>query len=390
MYICIMIIRSMQPLVQAMAGKMPILSLMGPRQSGKTTLARSCFPAYRYLNVESPEVQQMIAADPRGALRTSDVGGVILDEVQRMPELLSWVQVMSDESGKPGEYILTGSQNLLVRKGVSQTLAGRVFISELLPLSMAELLAAGRSPVEPDDFILSGGYPRLFDAGIDPGLFYPSYIQTYMERDVAGLVMPQNLVAFRRFIGLLAGRIGQLVNFSSLAVETGVDIKTIQAWCSLLQSAYLIHFLQPFHSSHSKRLVKTPKVYFHDTGVACSVLGIRSVKDLKDHWARGALFENMVISEWMKHFLNAGRPPAFYFWRDHRGTEVDLLVETAGGMQAIEVKSGSTFQSSFTSGLKHIARHGMRVERSSVVYGGSERLESGDIQIMPWNACISG
>ena len=164
----------MQPLVQAMAGKMPILSLMGPRQSGKTTLARSCFPAYRYLNVESPEVQQMIAADPRGALRTSDVGGVILDEVQRMPELLSWVQVMSDESGKPGECILTGAQNLLVRKGVSQTLAGMVFISELLPLSMAELLAAGRSPVEPDDFILSGGYPRLFDAGIDPGLFYPS------------------------------------------------------------------------------------------------------------------------------------------------------------------------------------------------------------------------
>ncbi|MFM8347898.1 MAG: ATP-binding protein, partial [Bacteroidota bacterium] len=275
-----MITRLMQPLVREMAGKMPVLSIMGPRQSGKTTLARSCFPSHRYLNAESPETQQLLSADPRGMLSPSDGSGVILDEVQRMPELMSWVQVLSDEAGKPGQYILTGSQNLLVKKGISQTLAGRVFISELLPLSMAELTIDGRLPLDPDAFILSGGYPRLFNAGIDPALFYPSYIQTYIERDVAGLVMPQNLIAFRRFIGLLAGRTGQLVNFSSLAIETGVDIKTIQAWCSLLQSAYLIFFLQPFHSNHSKRLVKTPKVYFHDTGVACSVLGIRSASDL--------------------------------------------------------------------------------------------------------------
>lgn len=382
-----MIARTIQQLVYEMAGKMPVIGLTGPRQSGKTTLAKTCFPTYRYLNLESPEVQQLVNDDPRGMLMAGTDGGVILDEVQRMPEILSWVQVLSDESGRPGQFILTGSQNLLVRKGISQTLAGRVFLLELLPLSMAELSAAAKMPSTPDELILSGGYPRLFNNDINPGLFYPSYIQTYMERDVAGLVMPQNLISFRRFIGLLAGRTGQLVNFSSLATETGVDIKTIQSWCSLLQSAYLIFFLQPWHSSHSKRLVKTPKVYFHDTGVACSVLGIRSVHDLGEHWARGALFENMVISEWMKFFLNSGRQPAFHFWRDHRGTEVDLLVETAGGLHAIEIKSGSTFQSAFTTGLKHILQQGLRITGRSVVYGGNDRHETGEIRILPWQSC---
>jgi predicted AAA+ superfamily ATPase len=321
--------------------------------------------------------------DPKAFLRAHKKG-LIIDEAQRLPELFSYLQVISDESGKPGEYILSGSQNFLLMKTIGQSLAGRVFVSHLLPLSMHELSRANLLPANPGEAMLKGFYPRLYDKDIEPTLFYPSYNQTYLERDIAGLVTASNINAFRKFMELLAGRTGQLINFSAISIEVGVDYKTIQSWCSLLETGFMIFFLRPFHENFSKRLVKSSKVYFYDTGLVCSLLGIKTVEDVTKHWARGSLFENMIIADVVKNFYNRGARPPIYFWRDSKGLEVDLIIEESGRMKTIEIKSGTTVQSDYFSALEKLEKIASRPFTKYVVYGGQTGSSRKDTTVVPW------
>jgi predicted AAA+ superfamily ATPase len=366
-----------------MAGKMPIISITGPRQSGKTTLSKMCFPDYDYVNLESPETRRAAEEDPKAFLQTHKKG-LIIDEAQRMPDLFSYLQVVSDEKGKTGEYILTGSQNFLLKQTISQSLAGRVFVSHLLPFSLHELRQAELLPENPNDAILKGFYPRLYDKDIEPALFYPSYNQTYLERDIAGLVSATNINAFRKFMELLAGRTGQLINFSALSIEVGVDYKTIQSWCSLLETGFMVFFLRPFHKNYSKRLVKNPKIYFYDTGLACTLLGIKSADDVANHWARGALFENMIVADCMKGFYNAGQRPPVYFWRDSKGLEVDLLIEESSGIKVVEIKSGTTINTDFFSSLERFEKIADSPLSKYILYGGNSGTVRRDTTVLPW------
>ncbi len=379
-----MIYRDLTPVIQQMAAKMPVISITGPRQSGKTTLARHCFPDYTYVNLESPETRLFATEDPKAFLRQHKTG-LIIDEAQRVPELFSYLQVISDASGKPGEYILTGSQNFMLLRSISQSLAGRVFLSHLLPFSIQELAHAGQPPRDADQAMVTGFYPRLYDQVIQPNLFYPSYIQTYLERDIAGLVSARNLLAFRKFIQLLAGRIGQLINFSSLGIEVGVDHKTIQSWCSLLERGFIIYFARPYHRNFAKRIVKTPKVYFHDTGLAANLLGITSTADLTHHWARGALFENLILADTLKTFYNRGLQPPVYFWRDNKGLEIDLIIEKGTALTAIEIKSGTTVTSAFLTNLRKFDQFANLPLEKMIVYGGDDHMTLHDIQVLPWS-----
>ena len=378
-----MIPRELAHVLVEMARKMPIISITGPRQSGKTTLSKSCFPDYEYVNLESPDVRQFAIDDPKAFLNQHKTG-LIIDEAQRLPELFSYLQVFSDENGRSGEYILTGSQNFLLRQNISQSLAGRVFVSHLLPLSTSELGVDNLLPSNVDEVIFKGFYPRLFDKDISPGLFYPSYNQTYLERDIGGLVSIQNMNSFRKFMELLAGRTGQMINFSALSIEVGVDYKTIQSWCSILETGFMIFFLRPYHKNFSKRIVKTPKVYFYDTGLACNLLGIKSAEELAKHWARGALFENMVIADVIKNFYNTGQQPSVYFWRDNKGLEIDLLIAGALEMKAIEIKSGTTINSDFFTNLGKFENLADMPVSKFVVYGGDTKQSRKGTSILSW------
>ena len=378
-----MVSRSIASVLLKMAEKMPIISITGPRQSGKTTLSRACFPDYDYVNLESPETRLAAEEDPKGFLRAHKKG-LIIDEVQRMPELFSFLQVLSDERGKPGEYILTGSQHFLLQKSISQSLAGRVFVSHLLPFSIHELGQARLLPEDPNEALLKGFYPRVYDKDIEPALFYPSYNQTYLERDIAGLVSAGNINVFRKFMELLVGRTGQLINFSALSIEVGVDYKTIQSWCSLLEAGFMIFFLRPFHMNFSKRIVKSPKVYFYDTGLACNLLGIKSADDVRKHWARGALFENMVVADCMKAFYNQGLRPPVYFWRDSKGLEIDLLIEGSSGIKAIEIKSGTTINTDFFSNLEKFEKLTDSPLSKYILYGGITQTSRRETTVLPW------
>lgn len=378
-----MLSRDLGQIIVQMAEKMPIISITGPRQSGKTTLSKVCFPDYDYVNLESPETRLAAQEDPKSFLRTHKKG-LIIDEAQRMPDLFSYLQVLSDESGKPGEYILTGSQNFLLHKTISQSLAGRVFVSHLLPLSLHELRHARLLPENPNEAIRKGFYPRVYDKDIEPAFFYPSYNQTYLERDIAGLVHASNINSFRKFMQLLAGRIGQLINFSSLSIEVGVDYKTIQSWCSLLEAGFLVFFLRPYHQNYSKRIVKSAKAYFHDTGLACSLLGITSTQDVEKHWARGALFENMIVADCLKGFYNKGQREALYFWRDSKGLEIDLIIEDGTDIKAIEIKSGTTINADFFSNLEKFEKLTSRPLSKYIVFGGDSTAIRRDTRVLPW------
>jgi uncharacterized protein len=378
-----MINRLLGPIILEMAKKMPIISITGPRQSGKTTLSKACFPDYDYVNLESPETRLAAAEDPKAFLK-SHKKGLIIDEAQRLPELFSYLQVISDESGRLGEYILTGSQHFLLMDNIAQSLAGRVFVSHLLPLSLQELRNAELMPSNPNDAILKGFYPRLYDKNIEPTFFYPSYNQTYLERDIAGLVSRGNINAFRKFMEILAGRTGQLINFSSISIEVGVDYKTIQAWCSILETGFMIFFLRPFHENFSKRLVKSPKLYFYDTGLVCSLLGIRTADDVAKHWAKGALFENMIIADIVKNFSNLGQRPPVYFWRDNKGLELDVIIEKSASMKAIEIKSGSTIQPDYFSNIEKLEAIATRPMDKFLVYGGQSDSMRKNTMILPW------
>ncbi len=370
--------------VKLMAAKMPVISITGPRQSGKTTLAKQCFPHYEYMNLENPDVFQFAKSDPRLFLTQHDKG-LIIDEAQLMPELFSYIQTISDANNKPGEFILTGSQNFLMAENISQSLAGRVFITHLLPFSIEELKGTAYWEDNFSHHIFTGSYPRIYDKDISPDLFYPSYIQTYTERDIRQIINVSNLYSFQRFMRLVAGRTGQLLNYSSIANELGHDLKTIKAWFSILETSFVIFFLQPHYKNYSKRLVKTPKFYFYDTGLACSLLGIKNENEINLHWAKGALFENLVIADIMKNYFNRAQNPRLFFWRDNTGNELDCLIEEALYEKSVEIKSATTIHPDFFKGLQYYNGLSNPKEDSSfLIYGGSKNVRHKEAAVLSW------
>lgn len=380
-----MIDRTLQEKLLYLSTKFPFVLLTGPRQSGKSTLVRHAFPDYAYISLEDPDNRSYALQDPRGFI-SEYPDKTIIDEVQRVPTLLSYLQTHTDLAGRNGMYILTGSQNFHLLSSVDQSLAGRVAVLTLLPFSHAEMRDGGILPQGTDEEMFQGAYPRLYDNNLDANDFYPSYINTYIERDVRSLKEITKLSTFTRFIKLCAGRIGQLLNMSSLATECGVTIPTIQSWLSVLQSSYILYLLPPDHRNFSKRLVKTPKLYFYDTGLACSLLEIRQASQVSTHYLRGGLFENLVINEFLKRSYHAGNRPSLSFWRDSNGIEVDLLLNEGEHIEAVEIKSGQTWSHDYFKNLNIWGKlSGEDTSRRRVVYGGSQHRCTSEGELLPWS-----
>lgn len=380
-----MVTRELQSKLIQLSTKFPFVTITGPRQSGKSTLARMAFPNYRRVSLEDLDNREFAETDPRGFIATYP-SDTIIDEVQRVPSLLSYLQTHSDDRGKMGMYILTGSQNSELMAAVDQSLAGRVGILTLLPFSHTEFQASELLPSSVNEEIFTGGYPGIFDREIAPTDFYPSYIRTYIERDVRQMKDIGDLSKFRRLVKLCAGRIGQLLNKASLAVECGVSAPTVDAWLSVLEESYIIHFLRPDYHNFSKRLVKSPKIYFYDTGLACSLLELRSPAELSSHYLRGGLFENMVVNEFLKSSFNRGAEPSASFWRDSTGNEVDLLISESGVQSAFEIKSGATFSKDYFKGLNFWGKlAGADSTRRFVIYAGDSPMTTSDGRVIPWS-----
>ena len=370
--------------LQTLALGYPILAITGPRQSGKTTLARSTFPDKPYVSLEDLDTRAFATEDPRGFLARLE-GGAILDEAQRCPGLFSYLQTRVDANQRMGEFVLTGSQQFGLLSGITQSLAGRVGLVQLLPFSMAELQAAQLTVPGLDEVLWRGLYPPLYDRHLEPTQWMANYTTTYVERDVRQVIEVQNLSLFQRFLKMCAARCGQLLNMSSMASDCGVTHKTIAAWLSVLEAGYVVFLLQPHHRNFGKRLVKTPKLYFHDTGLAAYLLGIADAHHLAIHSARGALFENLVISEYLKQRLNQGLAPHLYFWRNNTGQEVDLLLEEGAQLRPIEIKSSQTFHISFLDGLNQWAKYaGDAALPARLVYGGDQTMQRGDVAVRAW------
>jgi uncharacterized protein len=381
-----MISRQLTPSLRKAAQSLPVVAVLGPRQSGKTTLVRDTFASYRYVSLEDRDARKFALEDPRGFLRAHhNEQGIILDEFQQVPEILSYIQTYVDEYQRPGYFILTGSQNFLLNQAITQTLAGRIALLTLLPLSIAELKHNHRLQAQMEELVLKGEYPRIYAQSLDPVTWYRDYIQTYLERDVRSITNITDLTRFQDFVQLCAGRIGQLVNISSLANDAGVDVRTAKSWLSLLEASYLMFTLQPHHKNFSKRLIKSPKIYFYDTGLACSLLGIESEAQLRSHYLRGGLVENLIISELMKNYYNLNRKPRLYFWRDSTGHEIDCLIEQAERLIPIEIKAGMTINSDFFDGLSywHTLTEGV-YPRGYVVYGGLQNQERSLGTVVSW------
>jgi len=380
-----MIPRIAQGTLLRLAKGFPILAISGPRQTGKTTLARATFPDKPYLSLEDPDLRLLAEEDPRGLLARY-AKGAVLDEVQRVPALLSYLQTLVDADMTPGAFILTGSHQLDLNASLTQSLAGRVGILHLLPFSLGELQAAQRPIGNLDSLLWRGLYPPLHDRDVSPGDWYSAYVTTFLERDLRQVLAIQNLAAFQRFIRMCAARIGQLLNLSSLAADCGITYHTAGAWLSVLEASHLVFLLRPHHRNFNKRLVKTPKLYFNDTGLAAWLLGIREESQMAFHSSRGALFENFVIMECLKARTFQGQPPDLYFWRDSAGLEVDLLRLAGDDLHPVEIKSGQTLAKDFFDGLRRWARLADQTTPSPwLVYGGDRELQRDGIEIIPWH-----
>ena len=362
----------------------PILALTGPRQSGKTTLARAVFPNKPYVSLENLDEREFAEQDPRRFLsRFPD--GAILDEVQRCPALFSWLQGVVDERKVMGDFILTGSAQFDLIAGVTQSLAGRVGRVALLPLSVREMRQGGVLPKALDEMLLKGSYPALYDRDLAPGDWFSNYVATYLERDVRQLVAIRDLTQFQRFIRMCAARSGQMLNLTALGADCGISAVTAREWISVLEASYLVVRLMPHHKNFGKRLVKTPKLYFLDVGLMAWLLGIRDAQSLSTHASRGALFETWVVSENFKLKYNAGEPADLYFWRDSLGHEVDMVEETAAGLLATEIKSGATFASDWLDGVnKWRSLAGDSAAASSLIFGGDESFEREQCHVVSW------
>jgi len=364
------------------------VAVTGPRQSGKTTLCRTVFPAKPYVSLENPDVLDFATTDPRGFL-SQFKNGAILDEVQRAPHLFSYLQQILDETKKKGVFILTGSNNFLLQENITQTLSGRIAYLQLLPLSLKELAESKKIKADYTAHILSGGYPEVNTKKINAADWYANYINTYVERDVRQLKNISNLLQFMKLLKLCAGRTGQVLNLTSLSNDCGIDQKTVAAWLSVLQSSYIIYLLKPYHTNFNKQVMKTPKLYFYDTGVACSLLGITNAKQITQHVAKGFLFENMIVSEMLKERFNNGKTDNLFYWRDKTGNEVDILTDDASKLTALELKAGETISTDFFKGLDYFSSLQKKPIKKILLYGGKqEQTRSNGITILPWNKFI--
>ena len=379
-----MIPRIITKKVLQLASLFPVISVTGPRQSGKTTLVKSAFPKHKYVTLEDPDTRMIALNDPRKFLQGHKTG-LIIDEAQRAPELFSYIQGVVDQSNKEGEFVLTGSQNFLLFEKISQSLAGRVAIIKLLPFSLTELRGAGIGTKDIDKLIFDGMYPRIYDKKISPLDFYPFYIQTYVERDVKLIKNIVNQSTFIKFMKMCAGRTGQLLNVSELANSCGITQVTVNSWLSILQASYIVYLLQPHHKNFNKRLVKMPKLYFYDTGLACSLLGIRAQLQLPMHFIYGGLFENFIINELIKNTLNKGSIPEYYFWRDKTGKEIDVIVDKGSELISIEIKAGRTFSTDYLKNLKYWSKLSEKnLESSYLIYGGDNSFETDKYKVLSW------
>lgn len=378
-----MIKRVIQEKMAQMAEKFPVISLTGPRQSGKTTLIKAMFPGYRYESLEEPDTRIFAQTDPRKFLYTKEK--MIIDEIQRVPELFSYIQTHVDQVKMNGHYIISGSQSFLLNQHIAQSLAGRVAIFNLLPLSVDELSGSGITIGHYEKLIYQGFFPGLYDRSIDPADFYPNYIQTYVERDVRLLQNIHDLTLFIRFVKLCAGRIGQLLNMNSLANDCGISPNTAKSWISILEASFVVFLLQPHHANFNKRLVKMPKIYFTDTGLAASLLEIQSAGQLSTHYLRGALFENFILTEFLKNRFNKGLRNNCYFWRDNKGVEIDCLIESGERLTPVEIKSGNTALQEFFRNLIYWNKlAGNPAENAYVIYGGDTSRDMQEGKLITW------
>ena len=381
-----MIERNIAPVLKHLASQYPVITLTGPRQSGKTTLAKSIFAGKPYITLEDPDTRRYAQDDPRGFLGQY-VQGAVFDEIQRVPELASYLQGMVDADPQPGRFILMGSHQFELMTQVSQSLAGRTAVLRLLPFTLAEVQRLRGIGSAPDlaQTLLTGFYPRIHDQGLNPSQALADYFATYVQRDLRQLAAVQDLQRFERFVRLCAGRTGQLLNLTSLGNDAGVSHVTARAWIDLLQSSYIVHLLPPWFGNAGKRLVKSPKLYFYDVGLACWLLGLRIADQVSRDPLWGCLFENFVIMEAMKDRLNAGETAEMYFYRDSEGNEVDLLLPEGGKLHAIEIKAGATVNRDYFKGLKTFAAHQPAVYASGrVVFGGQEGQDRSDWPVHSW------
>jgi predicted AAA+ superfamily ATPase len=375
--------RELAPKIVEALDKFPIVAVMGPRQSGKTTLCQMLKPEFTYVNLEELSLRNFAKSDPKGFLETYKQG-VIIDEIQYVPDLFSYLQVYTDQRQINGEYLITGSQHFLISHHIAQSLAGRVALFNLLPFSITELRKGNFVFESWEEYLLYGSYPRKWNNNIDAFDFYDNYLKTYVERDVRMLKNILNLDVFQKFIRLLAGRTGQLFNQSSFGNELGVDNKTINSWMTLLEASFIAFRLAPYHPNFSKRIVKTPKIYFYDTGLLSYLLGVRTLKDLEVHFSKGQLFENFILIEKMKNTWNNNTHEKYYFWRDSSGNEVDLLIEDGLNLNAVEVKSSKTIHTDFFKNLKQFAKIKPDVT-TYLVYGGTELQKRTDGTVIGFN-----
>jgi predicted AAA+ superfamily ATPase len=383
-----MVARQLTEPIRALMSKYSVISVTGPRQSGKTTLLRGMFPDYRYVNFEDPDTRLFFEEDPRGFLREYN-SYIIFDEAQRVPTLFSYLQVKVDEDKIMGQFILSGSQNFLLLEKITQSLAGRVAIFRLLPFSHAELEThlPSLKPTEVEAAIWRGGYPVLYDREVAPSAYFQSYLETYVERDVRSVLNIKDLNAFQTFLRLCAGRVGQPVNIQSLATEAGISAATVKNWLSILEASYIIFQLPPFFENFNKRLTKSSKIYFYDTGLLCFLLGISEPAQIGQHYSRGSLFENMVIIELMKNRFNRNVRPDFYFWKDSNQVEVDLVSLEGLETQLFEMKYSFTPKSEFFKGIQSFRNNAPEHRKSGknvIVYAADEGQQRSIAAIESW------
>ena len=364
-----MILRQIAQELAATANEFPVVTIIGPRQAGKTTLARMQFPNHAYANLEAPDIRMLAISDPH-AFFSQFPPPVIIDEIQRVPELLSTIQVLADSSPQRGQYILTGSHQLRLQEAVAQSLAGRTALLRLLPLSISELKATGITHTR-DEFIYQGFMPRLYNEKIDPTRLYRNYCQTYIERDIRQMINLRSLTDFENFTRLLAGRVGQILNLSSLSNDVGVSSTTLKEWLSVLEASHTIFRLNPYFENFGKRIIKSPKIYFTEVGLASYLLGIESPVLAARDPLIGNLFENMVVIEALKARLNAGKEPELYFYRDNKGNEVDLLFRQNRQLIPIEIKSAMTFNPEFAKGIAQFQKIASSAQKGHIIYAGN-------------------
>ena len=382
--ILVMIERTIEEKLRQMTTKFPVVTLTGTRQCGKSTLLKQRFNEFKYISLEDLDRRQFAIDDPRGFLMNFGTP-LIIDEAQYAPDLFSYIQTRVDEKNEAGMYILSGSHNFLLMERISQSLAGRTAVLKMAPLSIKELRQASLLPENLNDWLITGGYPRIYDKEIAPVDFFPNYVQTYLERDVRLLRNISDMSQFVRFLKLCAGRVAQLLNIASLASECGISVPTANAWLSILETSYTILLLKPYYRNFNKRLIKSPKLYFCDTGLAASLLGLEEPRQMETHYLRGELFENMVISEFMKQAYAQGREPNLYFWRDSNYEEVDLLSEQSTTLECYEIKSAATMHSDHLSSLKTFAKQAqLDTNRLHVVYGGEQDIQTSNGNYISW------